>query len=411
MFFTVTALSLLSTKQKVVSFLIEFSFIVIPVILNVTILTEYLKDIVYALSLVIGFMLFLVLNKPLVKNKAQVRSSHTRNYITNARSTINLISVIAILAVDFQTFPSRFSKTQTTGFSLMDVGVGLFIYSNGIVAPEAKERPDSIKKSLKSCITLTTLGIIRLILTRITAYHVSEVEYGLHWNFFITLAVTKLFTSIILNVVSIKYIYASAIFLTFTHEVFLETIFKKFVFGDIVRDNFISANREGLVSSIGYITLYLYSVYFGYFIYHKERSKFNTHLKLFVCSAACLSLTLIFDYLFGVSRRVASSGYIFWVLFIGVFMTWLFYLAENLQTFFFTRRLTFYLCSPIIFEAINYNGLIFFLLANILTGLINKLLNTKSYGPISSLLIISFYMLLNCMVVFILYTKQIKIKF
>ena len=59
-------------------------------------------------------------------------------FITAMRTYTNLITAIAILAVDFPVFPRRFAKTETYGTGLMDVGVGLFMLAHGITCPEAR---------------------------------------------------------------------------------------------------------------------------------------------------------------------------------------------------------------------------------------------------------------------------------
>lgn len=50
---------------------------------------------------------------------------------------------------------------------------------------------DMIVKTVKSCSFLILMGSMRLISVKLTNYveHVSE--YGVHWNFFFTLAIVK----------------------------------------------------------------------------------------------------------------------------------------------------------------------------------------------------------------------------
>jgi len=53
-------------------------------------------------------------------------------FVTAYRSTMMLATCVAILAVDFQSFPRRFAKTETFGVSLMDAGVGAVLLSQAI---------------------------------------------------------------------------------------------------------------------------------------------------------------------------------------------------------------------------------------------------------------------------------------
>ena len=58
-------------------------------------------------------------------------------FVTEMRVTIMILTIVAILAVDFPAFP-RFAKAETFGVGLMDIGVGLFVVSYGLVSAEAR---------------------------------------------------------------------------------------------------------------------------------------------------------------------------------------------------------------------------------------------------------------------------------
>ena len=94
-----------------------------------------------------------------------------------------LSTCVAILAVDFRIFPRRFAKTETYGTGLMDVGVGGFVLSNALVVPERAARV-----ALRRALPLLALGAATLAGKRGVDYWQHVSEYGVHWNFFFTLA-------------------------------------------------------------------------------------------------------------------------------------------------------------------------------------------------------------------------------
>nr|CAI5839130.1 unnamed protein product [Callosobruchus analis] len=385
------------SSSRLLQFSLSFLMVVFLAILTCTILSDYLYKILTTFGIILAsFALFSneSFNKSCPTNKT--------DYITNHRSFIFIMTMVSILAVDFKIFPRRYAKTGCFGYSLMDSGVGLFIFSNGIVSPEAKGKREAIKKSVTNSIILIFLGIARLISTIYTSYKVPESEYGIHWNFFITLAMLKIFSSFILTIFSIEYIHINATMLILAHEVLLENGLAMFVFENTERTNLIKANKEGLVSIVGYLSLYLYSVYFGYIINRQEKASVKV-LRCLKHAIISLILHVVFTHYFGISRRLANAGYCYWVLFLGIYsLVSHFIVQEYLSDRSFL--------SSYLFCAINYNGLVFFLLANVLTGLVNLTIDTNSVGPVTTLAILSIYSLLCCGVVSILYNKRIKVK-
>lgn len=383
-------------------FFFEYILLVVPTILNFTLLAHNISITVVTLF-IISCSLFFINRK---HYSTHLKSTQHKDFITNVRSTINLLTAVAILAVDFKIFPRRFAKTETYGYSLMDVGVGLFIYSNGVVTPQVRHSEFSMIHLLKSTIPLFVLGLGRFFVTSKIDYNVPVSEYGIHWNFFITLAATKIFSSLILKFVSMRYIIVNAILLLMAHELFLQLGLAQFVFSDEKRTNFLLANREGIVSCLGYISLYLFSVYFGSFMHGKNCEDY-LHIKLSVISLLMLCTTFSLQSYFGISRRLANSAYCCWILFIGLFMTTVSYVCEIVQ-----RHFVYGYCRhvPVIFDAINFNGLTFFLISNLLTGLINVMFTAQKFNTICSLVALMVYMLLTCGIVYMLYLKQVRLK-
>jgi len=161
--------------------------------------------------------------------------------ITNFRGTVNLISAICILAVDFRTFPRRFAKTETFGWGLMDTGVGLYVLANGLVDPLARNQPLSLKKTAMGCFPMLFLGFLRWFSIWWLQYQQHISEYGVHWNFFVTLAFTRLISTITLKIIKRPLILA--VVCIFAQEVLLQKGMIDFVLGTSPRDNMFLANR------------------------------------------------------------------------------------------------------------------------------------------------------------------------
>ena len=62
-------------------------------------------------------------------------------------------------------------------------------------------------------------------------------------------------------------------------------------------------------------------------------------------------------------------------------------------------------------EAINRNGLFYFLFANLLTGGVNFTMNTITAAPNTGLVVVTLYMLVLCLVTSVLHIYNISLKF
>ncbi|VDP17273.1 unnamed protein product [Soboliphyme baturini] len=150
---------------------------------------------------------------------------------TRDKLAFMIVSIcICILAVDFKLFPRRLAKTESFGFSLMDVGVGIIIFMTGVVSHAARGVTESLRFESRSIVPLLVMGASRQAMVSLLNYPVHQTEYGAHWNFFYTLAVVKAY---LLTEPSSR------------------------------NSDLFSLNREGIVSIIGYLSLYLIGVYSG----------------------------------------------------------------------------------------------------------------------------------------------------
>ena len=60
-------------------------------------------------------------------------------------------------------------------------------------------------KSWAECVPLLALGLARLLSVKASGYHEHVSEYGLHWNFFFSLAASKLIASALLMIMPVSW--------------------------------------------------------------------------------------------------------------------------------------------------------------------------------------------------------------
>lgn len=179
--------------------------------------------------------------------------------ITIFRSSIMLLTCLVILAVDFQQFPRYHRKSIHYGTRLMDLGIGLMVASSGLVSWRSLSDPQWLN-SLRSTAGLLVMGVGRAVMVWAFHYHVSVSEYGVHWNFFLTLALLPLASCLLAKVFGVQQFTILGIFLMFCYQLALtKTQLGHFILLDIEREsvNFISQNKEGIFGMIGKLNVVL----------------------------------------------------------------------------------------------------------------------------------------------------------
>ncbi|KAH8986440.1 GWT1-domain-containing protein [Lactarius hatsudake] len=185
--------------------------------------------------------------------------------LSTYRAHMMLVTILAILAVDFPVFPRALAKCETYGVSLMDMGAGAFVFSQGIVsaiplvkAPLHARAPliSEIASVVVKCAPVLALGLVRVMLVKGTQYPEHVTEYGVHWNFFLTLAlvpVLRVFLHPLFTTVPISLL---GLLVALAHQLSLSAGLTSYVL-DAPRQSLISANKEGLVSLTGYLAIHL----------------------------------------------------------------------------------------------------------------------------------------------------------
>jgi phosphatidylinositol glycan class W len=340
-----------------------------------------------------------------------------------------VVTCVAILAVDFRLFPRRFAKAETWGTSLMDLGVGSFVFSGGVVAarPVLKERIvgrttgratpflHRILHSMRHSIPLLVLGVIRLLSVKGLDYAEHVTEYGLHWNFFFTLGFLPPFVALFQAALRVVPSFAAlSLLVGVTYQVLLETTQLKAFILTAPRIDLISMNREGLFSFFGYLAIFLAGQDTGMYIIPRNipprstaspGAQRNTLLMtMAVWGAVWTGLYLVstnYTYGFGlsVSRRLANLPYVLWVVAFNTLQLFAFCLVD---TVFFpafynaadtkTEKEAYNRATSRVMRAYNRNGLAVFLLANLLTGAVNLTFRTLDATPVTTIAILVGYM-------------------
>ncbi|KAI9226038.1 MAG: GWT1-domain-containing protein [Piptocephalis tieghemiana] len=342
-------------------------------------------------------------------------------WLTAYRSSMMLMTCIAILAVDFTVFPRRFAKVETFGTSLMDLGVGSVVYSAGLVAsrqymPTTWSRispPRLALNALKDAFPLVILGLARLAFVKGAAYQEHVSEYGVHWNFFLTLS------GLPIGVALCKSLFAqraglAACVVALAYQYILSYMgLQSFILEAPRSLSLFAANKEGISSLMGYLAIYLFGVDSGQVLLEApgfptdspkmNRSKSWRLLARIILLWSCLYFAL-HSLDLPVSRRMANLPYVLWVVAFNLTFVLGFCLTEMGP--FSTTSLKD--VSPELLSAVNQNSLFIFLLANILTGTVNTLVWTLYVPEAQAMLILSLYMGLVSLVALVLYRHHIR---
>jgi glucosaminylphosphatidylinositol acyltransferase len=369
----------------------------------------------------------------------------TRPFVTHYRGLMMIVTCLAILAVDFPIFPRRYAKVETWGTSLMDLGVGNFVFSAGVVtaralfkSPEASTAKqegsisaftDRFVKALRHSLPLFVLGFIRLYSVKGLDYAEHVTEYGVHWNFFFTLALLPPFVEVAdsIGTRAFKYHEVVALLLAAGYELILHnTSLLSYILISPRGPSLLSKNREGIFSFIGYLSIFLTGRGIGVHIMHfddvppminrewrnsrtppvrkaeieveLERKRMLMFLAIFTGWYSMLYwfCTNVNIGNLNVSRRLANLPYVLWVVAFNTSQLFLFGLIEHFGPGFTyiptaAEKTRLQHATSRILRVFNSNGLVIFLVANLGTGLVNMTINTLDASPAMAMGILSAY--------------------
>ena len=367
-----------------------------------------------------------------------------RPFITAYRGSMMIITCIAIIAVDFKVFPRRFAKVENWGTSLMDIGVGSFVFSAGVVAARPILRDQLTGKSLgliarlyssaRHSLPLLVLGGVRLYSVKGLDYAEHVSEYGVHWNFFFTLALLPPSVAGFHSLFKLIPSYALlALLLGSAYQTLLEFTPLKAYILTAPRTEIFSKNREGVFSFFGYLAIFLAGQATGMYLLPRgsqmtgssnnattERKRLLVRLTLWTLVWTCLlAFTLSYNYglALRISRRLANLPYVLWVCAFNCAQILGFCLIEtsvfpNVHKAIdgTVEKREADLATSRVLKSYNRNGLAIFLLANLMTGLINLTVRTIVMNTGTAMAILFGYAAVLTIVACTLDAKGISIK-
>ncbi|SCP05111.1 GPI-anchored wall transfer protein 1, putative [Plasmodium ovale] len=342
---------------------------------------------------------------------AAVTTPGTAEYeiLLNIRLVNMCITYLCIFGVDFFFFPKHFAKSAYYGNTLMDLGVGACISTSAYAMSRKVFKCVKLRRKIIEIkhIILFSLGIARFLAIKLFKYNYSLTEYGMHWNFFLTLFCTFVISNILLKLLNGKKgtIFLISIISIFFYELYIYQFdVHNYLLLERERSNIFSLNREGIFNAIGSINLYLFSHYlwgvlltYRHFtikvpiqLFHNlckvKKRHYNVHFSI-ILFAASFSFYIFHHFLnsFGnySVRILCNANYIFVTTSVSLYASGLSYLVEeNLLT----EKV-----NVTILEKINNNTLVVFLFCNILLGFFNILFQPLLYPLIFVIMILISY--------------------
>jgi len=192
------------------------------------------------------------------------------------------------------------------------------------------------------------------------------------------------------------------------YEVILKLGLQNWILSDYPRNGLIASNREGIFSLFGYLALYYISMEIGDYL-KKPKAVFQDWITLLIqlsiLSFISWNLLPFCEAVFGQpSRRLANTTFCFWMLTFNVILLTCYLTLDLLLVTVDYRRKRILngetscmkplLREPYSMQFINRNGMFYFLLANVLTGLINLSFDTVTMNAFSSMTILIGYVCL-----------------
>mmetsp|Transcript_29613 Transcript_29613/g.76022 ORF Transcript_29613/g.76022 Transcript_29613/m.76022 type:complete len:527 (-) Transcript_29613:767-2347(-) len=319
------------------------------------------------------------------------------------RAGMLLMTNLAILAVDFPVFPRRFAKAENYGTGLMDVGTGSFVFCQGVMRGAVLRSPSAGSATTwrsvwSSVVPLVLLGGARLLAVKGAEYQEHVSEYGVHWNFFITLAGVVLLAKLAPVSEHWGWRAAAGAGLVVLQQAGLQAGLGEVAMAEQRGPGLLSLNKEGVISLPGYLALHCLGWGGGgglrWLLSRGARwglpaAAVTTAAGLGAMWGAVLLAAAVAE---PVSRRSCNAAYILWVAAHNGTAIAAFAAAEVAARW--GQSLPGAAPAPLpLAEALSGNMLLAFLAANLLTGAVNLSINTLDTPDTAAIGILAAYAL------------------
>ncbi|KAJ1374286.1 GWT1 [Parelaphostrongylus tenuis] len=406
-------------------FSLDYIFLVLPGLLVMTVFSQSLLLLTSVLTACLATLLVFIVceylispDRPpsrIVLNRIIDEHHQPTMFLTYFRSALLISVAAAILAVDFPVFPRRFAKTEKYGHSLMDAGVAGFVFAAAVanrVRTLSTYGIQTVSRSRyywlrSSYVVLPLIGSARTVLLTVMNYPQHVTEYGVHWNFFYTLAVIK----VVSNLLPRKFPLLWAFTFGILQQTMLTSGYEEWILnGENMRETLFAANAEGICSLMGYITIFYISDAIAKFVSKtgiRVKSWIECCWRLYVFALIFYIMQLGAEWTLGQpSRRVANISYVFSQMSFFTFTLACFLCVQVLSIIAWAANVPhfcidenpWYGVQPCLSTSINKSGLLFFLLANIFTGVLNLIIDTHNTDDITAMCILIGYLFCLCLI-------------
>eukprot|EP00523_Entomoneis_sp_CCMP467_P004137 CAMPEP_0168755816 /NCGR_PEP_ID=MMETSP0724-20121128/20272_1 /TAXON_ID=265536 /ORGANISM="Amphiprora sp., Strain CCMP467" /LENGTH=543 /DNA_ID=CAMNT_0008804459 /DNA_START=121 /DNA_END=1751 /DNA_ORIENTATION=- len=387
-----------------------------------------------------------------IKNNPPKQPSRAPScYLTHYRSSLLYLTFCAILAVDFPFFPRRLAKTETAGYGLMDLGAASFVFAAGLVSHRAKQQQhqqrqqsktnhnnnnnnNNLQRRLRRCVPLD-MGLLRLATHKGMEYQEHASEYGVHWNFFFTLALLPWVVGLIPSAAPS---WITPFFLLSLYQWFLSahnvqewieqaprtcgksTRTNATTTTSVIVDTMLClfvANREGVLGCIGYAAIYMAGEWIGQTALWPSSSSSSSlsssktitttsrlgALWLIWLLSVALWLGLTQGLGIAVSRRSTNASFCCWVLVVNLPILGFLQIIDHRHGQYDNDKTAATAATAasttvttpqatLVSQAVNRHGLLCFIVANLLTGAVNLSMNTLEASNTTAFVVLLGYL-------------------